>query len=788
MGKAVDTDGEIALFMDNPEWASFIPDMKQGGPRCRLPTHEDCSPLDVEAAARHLEPGGTLGGMAGYESRPGQLDMLRAVTRAFNSREHLMVEAGTGVGKSLAYLVPSVLWSFTNDTPVVLSTATRNLQSQLLSSDLPRAARTLGADAPNLRVAVLKGRTNYLCLRLLGELMQGGWWTLGDEEKNDFRRLYAWLLSTSDGDLDDLGIERMRQHLSCPGEDCAGRACRYREKCFVAKARARARQAHVVVVNHALVLAEAACAASTLLPAYGRLVFDEAHNLEDIATEFFSYELSRPALMQLLGKLSRTSRSRRGVSRSRGVLGAVERQLQKGALRSSVRAEEIRELVGRAHVQIKFAISAGDGMFEVLRRLFSPAPHGTGLIRFRCVPSGLPGVAEGATVRQYSLHGLFADYTPAQWDEGELAAAAVRFEDALARLQGILVELAAALQNASGADELPLFGDLAAQVQGVALAFTEFILESKLVLAASDQSRVYWAEKCQGNAKAHQAAFIRLTAAPLSVADKMKKCFYDVKDSVVLCSATLRTGDRFDYMARRLGVSLLEPARVKALVAASPFDYFRQSLVLAPDCLPDPATAPVEYADRLAPFLLDLFRATEGRGLVLFTSYEMMYGVAERVRGLLDSAGFRLLVQGEGESREAMAEALRSAEKPTILFGAQSFWEGVDVPGAALSCVVLARLPFPQVGEPIVEARGEKVVEEGGSAFRDYLLPEAIIRFRQGFGRLVRTKSDRGVVVVTDGRIVTKNYGALFRKAIPASVHAIQSLDEAVSRAAAFFS
>ena len=182
-------NGEIPLFMDNPEWADFIPDMKAGGPKCRLPSHEDCTPLDVESAARHLEAGGTLGGMAGYESRPGQLDMLRAVTRAFNGREHLMIEAGTGVGKSLAYLIPSVLWSFTNDTPVVLSTATRNLQSQLLSSDLPRAAQVLGEDAPKLRVAVLKGRTNYLCLRMLRELMQGGWWTLSAEEQKDFRKI-----------------------------------------------------------------------------------------------------------------------------------------------------------------------------------------------------------------------------------------------------------------------------------------------------------------------------------------------------------------------------------------------------------------------------------------------------------------------------------------------------------------------------------------------------------------------------------------------------------------------
>ena len=778
--------GEIPLFMDNPEWDDFIPVLKSGGPKCRLPSHEDCTPLDVDAAARHLEAGGTLGGMAGYESRPGQLDMLRAVTRAFNSREHLMIEAGTGVGKSLAYLIPSVLWSFTNDTPVVLSTATRNLQSQLLSSDLPRAAQVLGEDAAKLRVAVLKGRTNYLCLRLLGELMQGGWWTLSEEEKDDFERLYAWLHATPDGDLDSLGLERLRPQLSCPGEDCAGRACRYREKCFVAKARARAQRSHIVVVNHALVFAEASNDASTLLPAYGRLVFDEAHNLEDIATDFFSYELSRPALMQLLGKLSRTSRSRRGVSRPRGVLGSVERQLQKGGLRSAGSAEEIRKLLVRAQVQIKFAVSAGDAVFEVLRRLFSPAPRGTSRIRFRCVPAGKPG-APDALVRQHSLHGLFADYTSAQWNEKELADVAVRFEDALARLQGVLMELATLLQGVATAEEKPILGDLAVQVQGVVVAFTGFILESKFVLSASDPARVYWAEKCPGNAKAKLPAFLRLVAAPLSVATEMKKCFYDMKDSVVLCSATLRTGDRFDYMARRLGISLLEPSRVKALVASSPFDYFRQALVLAPDCLPDPATAPVEYADRLAPFLLDLFHATDGRGLVLFTSYDMMREVADRMRGQLDSAGIRLLVQGEGESREAMAEALRTADCPTVLFGAQSFWEGVDVPGAALSCVVLARLPFPQVGEPIVEARGEKVEEEGGSAFRDYLLPEAIIRFRQGFGRLVRTKSDRGVVVVTDGRIVTKNYGALFRKAIPASVHAVSSLSEAIARAAAFF-
>ncbi|MDD6030451.1 MAG: helicase C-terminal domain-containing protein [Kiritimatiellae bacterium] len=773
-----------AAFMDDPNWASFLPDLQQGGPRCRLPAHEDCSPLDVEAVAGHLAPGGTLGAMPGYEARPGQLEMSRAVASAFNGRRHLMVEAGTGVGKSLAYLVPAVQWSFLNDTPVVISTATRNLQSQLISSDLPRAARTLGADAAKFRMALLKGRSNYLCLRMLGEYMQGGYWTLAEDERAAFARFLDWLFRTADGDLDDFGDDELRPRLSCPPEDCLGRACPFRSKCFVAKARARALQAHVVVANHALVLAEATNPAGGILPAFGRLVFDEAHNLEDVATGFFSYELSRPALAQLLGKLARPSKSRRGPGRTRGALGSVERQLQKGSIPSRALAEEVRELAVRAHVQIKFAQQEGDALFALLDRLFSPAP-GLELVRVRrpLLPAGVPGR------RQYSLRGLFADYRDDQWDEAALDAAGLRLEESLARLQGILVDLGKALRLA--AEDAPgLFDDLAGQMEGVAAAFTAFILEARFVLAASDPSRVYWAEKCPANRRTRQPAHVRMVAAPLSVAGEMKRYFYDAKDSVVLCSATLRAGDKFDYMARKLGTSLVDEDRLARLVAASPFDYFRQTLMLAPNCLPDPAESMTRYVDALAPFLRDLFAASRGRGLVLFTAYEMMRAAAERTRPLLEAAGIDLLVQGDGVSRESMVaalkDALRPAVRPLVLFGAQSFWEGVDVPGPALSCVVLARLPFPQVGEPIVEARCERIKEQGGTPFRDYMLPEAQVRFRQGFGRLVRTQGDRGVVVVTDPRLAAKNYGALFRKAVPASVHTMATLEETLARAAEF--
>lgn len=769
-----------AQFMDDPNWADFLSEVQQSGAKCHMPTHDDCTALDIEKVERHLQPGGTLGTMDGYEARPGQLEMVRAVTRAFNSREHLVVEAGTGVGKSLAYLVPSVQWSFVNDTPVILSTATRNLQSQLIASDLPRAAQTLGADAEKFRATLLKGRSNYLCLRMLAEYMQGGFWTLSEDEQAACIRLIDWVHATEDGDLDDFGDEQLRPKLSCPHEDCAGRMCPYHSKCFIAKARARALKAHVVVVNHALVLAEVTSGGANILPAFGRLVFDEAHNLEDIATNFFSFELSKMSLQQLLWRVARTTRSRHGVGRMRGVLGSIERMLQKGAFMNANEAEQVRELLGRAHVQISFVQSEGDALFNIIWRLFSPSPSAD-IIRYRNVAS-----TDGKTMtRQYSLHGLFADYTSAQWDENDLIAYGTRLEDALARLQSILIDMAGVMQKADTGTYAGSIGEIIAQVQGIAEQFRLFILESRFVLKASDPARVYWAERHVGGKRFRQQEEIRLIAAPLSVAAEMKRYFYDTKDSVVLCSATLRAGDKFDYMARKLGVTLVEAGRVKTLVAASPFDYFRQVLALAPDFLPDPSSKPREYSAALAPFLRDLFIETKGRGLVLFTAYEMMRSVAEAVRPLFSECGLDLIVQGDGISRESMVTALKDAEaqgKRMVLFGAQSFWEGVDVPGAALSCVVLARLPFPQAGEPIVEARCDMITEEGGKSFRDFMVPEAQLRFRQGFGRLVRTKRDRGVVVVTDSRIVAKNYGVLFRKSVPASMHTVSSMDDLVNR------
>ncbi len=754
-------------------WFDSFESASMRNERRTLPEHADCAPLDVDRVAAHVMPGGTFARlMPGYESRAGQVEMLRAVTRAFNEGTHLVVEAGTGIGKSLAYLIPAAFWAKLNDVPVVISTNTRNLQSQLIEKDLPlvlEAARVESGDG-KLRVALLKGRTNYLCLRRFGVLLEHRQFELERSELRYFAEAVAWAAHTPDGDLDSFiiasrGIPSFLAKLVSSGEECPGRACRYFRRCFLQKARARAAAAHVVIANHALVFSEAQMPGTTL-PPYAQIVFDEAHNLEETATRHLSVAVSRRRLAQMTRRLSR------GKGRSAGgVLEILRNHLEKGAVKAD------KETVDSLKRQLRLVKSLMEEAQIAAQRLFEGfyglVEGRQEAVRFRCVPAPEQAGVEASETppedngrplsrREVCVAGTFVDC--AGWDEKAVCKDKRATEKAICEAANQMRELAQALRVATEG-ELSLYSDQSANLDGAAAALLEFAADIDFVFSGSDAGHVFWAEP-----SGRKSGLADLVAAPLNIADSLAELLYRKKSSVVFSSATLRVGGSFSYIGRRLGIDLIEPERVNVCVAQSPFDYPSQCAVLAPVFLPNPAGASGGgYAVLLSDLMREVFIRTRGRAMGLFTSYDMMNQVSRRLEEPLEAAGIRLLVQGLNGTRDQITRVFRSGQA-CVLLGTHSFWEGVDVAGEALSCVVMARLPFAVVNDPVLEARCEQIAAEGRSPFRELSLPQAVIRFRQGFGRLIRTRSDKGAVIIADPRIVTKSYGATFKRSLPCPV------------------
>lgn len=738
------------------------------------PDHADCASLEATAVAVHLQSGGGLAAaMPGYEPRSGQIEMLLAVVAAFNAGRHLLVEAGTGVGKSLAYLLPAAHWALLNDVPVVISTSTRNLQSQLLAKDLPLVASALAAagETKPLRTALLKGRSNYLCLRRFGTLLDQAQYEFERPDLRQFARAIVWAVQTPDGDLETLGggygvDMAFAAGLSSPGDECVGRACRNGRRCFLRKARERAQKAHVIVANHALVFADMGMASPTL-PPYAQIVFDEAHNLEEAATRHFAVEISPTRLNMLVRRLSRGH----GPHAS-GALEILSRHVEQGAL---VPDDAMRKMVRRQIRELRSILAGvqteGQKLFQALHGALSSA---TEPCRFR----GQPAVPESTSVAvlQLATRGTFAD-----WSDKEgyavMAKSRMALREALQNAAAGLDNLAKSLARDQD-DELGLYSDQTSDVLGSAMALRTLALDLDFVLAGTETAHVFWLQRARGRAVRLAEAW----AAPLSVGERLAEEIYRQKTSVIFCSATLRVGSSFTYMARRLGIDRLDAGRCTNCVAASPFDYSRQCAALATTFLPEPGGGGERaYTEQLGALLLDLFLTTRGRALGLFTSYDMLQQCARMLQHPLEQAGIRLLVQGGGESRDQITGIFR-AGGACVLLGTHSFWEGVDVVGDALSCVVVARLPFAAVNDPVGEARSEQIEAAGGSSFREFAIPSAVIRFRQGFGRLIRHRHDRGVVIIADPRISTRNYGHWFRGSLPCAVENIDSREALLTR------
>jgi len=694
-------------------------------------------PLEEEELARLLEPGGALSRIfPEYEHRPQQVAMLRAVVRAFNEGKHWMIEAGTGVGKSLAYLVPAALWAMRNGERVVISTNTIHLQEQLLRKDIPILQRLLSesglADGSALRVALLKGRAHYLCPARLMHLRHTG--PSSVEEMRVLAKILVWLPTTQTGDGDELylptPVERaLWGRLSADNEACTAEVCAAwgQGGCFLHRARKAAEAAHLIIVNHALLFADAVNQ-NAVLPEHRHLIVDEAHHLEQAATRQLTAGVDRFGLLRLLQEVG-SAREQRGS----GLVGALL-QLGRGlppALRNPL-AGMVRRLSDAAEA----ARTGVDLLMDALAGFLEGAAPGGGDYARKVLLTG----AERARP-EWGVVAQAWELLRARWGAVQEALNAIR--SALAELLDHgFAEAEEALGLANG-----LSHDLEK---------TRQLLEAAIRQPSPDT--VYWLE---GHAGEGDPSRVGLYAAPLDVGPLVRRHLLEPKRCVIMTSATLRTVDRerqapsFAHLKDRLGAWEMEE-----LALDSPFDYRRNALLYLVTDIPEPGQAGYQRAVEQA--IMEAARAIGGRTLVLFTAYAPLRRAARALAAPLAKAGIAVYEQGDGGSRRQLVERFRSAER-AVLLGTRSLWEGVDIPGEALSCLVITRLPFEVPEEPVFAARGARYRDP----FLDYAVPEAVLRFRQGFGRLIRSRSDRGVVLILDRRVWSRTYGAWFLTALP---------------------
>jgi ATP-dependent DNA helicase DinG len=718
--------------------------------------------IDVEAGRAILGAGGVLAAaLPGYEHRPQQLAMMEAVVDAYNDKEVLVVEAGTGTGKSLAYLIPSILWAKANRGRVVVSTHTINLQEQLIAKDLPELAGRADLEFSSVLV---KGRGNYLCQRKAAQVEQQPALLLEDELSRELADVLAWAKKTSDGSLADLPVRphhHVWEQVMSESDNCLRARCPFYSKCFFYTARRQAAAADVLVVNHHLLLADLALRDETdnrtqnaVLPPATRVVIDEAHHLEDVATAHFGFRLSLTALERVLSRLQ----SRRDLGR--GLLPGLAMALDNVTTHDGAATRWIEERLAprRQSVQVDAEQCFAEMTESYLEALAGNEQHAPLKLRLTEVVEDSP---------------LWRNYR----DRLLRLSAAV---DVLARECATLLELL----EAAFAEKVPqqiefLATDLNAQ-RARLLTFAAG-LEA---FAGDPDGTCRWFELRR---RVNRPPALELHAAPIDVAPQLKTSLLDPFDTVVLTSATLAVDRRFDHLRSRLGIDRVDPPeRVRELLIDSPFDYENQAALLCPADLPPPGTAGYEAASHEA-MQLGL-RLAGGGTFVLLTSYSALQRAYDALQPTLTHDGWTVLRQGgHGEmTRAALLERFRAAPK-AVLFATDSFWEGVDVRGDSLRCVIIARLPFRVPTEPIEQARVEAIEQRGGNAFQQHSIPQAVIKLKQGFGRLIRTRGDRGCVLLLDSRLATRPYGATFLHSLPPARRHIGKTHVVFARMREFF-
>lgn len=690
-------------------------------PAAPLQPFADIVPLDPDEVAATLEHGGAFSRhFPHYEFRAQQVTMLHAVAEAISEGRHLMVEAGTGIGKSIAYLIPAALWAIQNNTRVVISTNTLNLQDQLIHKDIPDIRDALGLE---LRATVLKGRSNYICPRRLESLRRRG--PENPEEIRVLAKVLVWLQSTETGDLTEININgplerEVWSRISADDQGCTSENCLRRTGgiCPFYRTRQAAQGAHLLIVNHALLLADVSTG-NRVLPEYDYLIVDEAHHLEGATTNALSFRVTQRNVERLLRELG---------GPKGGILGWLLSTTKD--LLPPDKFASLNHLVERT-TDMAFRLES------LVRQFFISIDH------------FLYEQRDGRPIGTYSHQEriLPATRTQPAWADVEVA-----WEDAQQILHSLLEYLGILLQGL--ADIIETLSEenegLYGRLSNLYRRFSEFNDNLNGLVFEPSPDSIYWANiQPSGN-------WLSLHAAPLHIGPLMQRYLWNEKTSVILTSATLTTGGEFDYLRDRL---FAEDADELAL--GSPFDYETATLLYIADDIPEPSDRH-GHQRTLEKGVISLCQATGGRALVLFTSYMQLKRTSRAIAPALANEDILVYEQGEGASPHSLLESFRSAER-AVLLGTRAFWEGVDVPGEALSVLVIAKLPFDVPSDPIVAARAETFEDP----FYQYSLPSAILRFRQGFGRLIRNQFDRGVVAILDRRVLSKRYGHTFIDSLP---------------------